>query len=139
MNSIAFLDFYKNLEDLQPVKRGSELSRDANRKYSRERRNDRGYKNPRGSDGRPRGRKKGRGGDDGDYTWLKINIGRRDGVSPPDLMKLINQNTRGKSIDLGRIDIQPTNTRFQVEKGAVEFLSVALRRKVFNGRRLRID
>ena len=54
-------------------------------------------------------------------------------------MKIINQNTRGKSIDLGRIDIQPTNTRFQVEKGAAEYLTTVLRRKVYNGRRIRID
>ena len=54
-------------------------------------------------------------------------------------MKIINQNTRGKTVDLGRIDIQPTSTRFQVDKGAAEFLSSVLRRKVYNGKRLRID
>ncbi len=134
-----FLDFYKNLEDMKPVKRGSELSRDANRKYSRERRDDRGYKGHRGSDGNPRGRRKDSRGADGDYQWLKINLGKRDGISAPELMKIINQNTRGKSVDLGRIDIQPSSTRFQVEKGAAEFLSSVLRRKVYNGRRLRID
>lgn len=136
-----FLDFYKNLEDLKPVKRGSELSHDANRKYSRERRNERGYsgKNPRGYDGKPRGRKNDRSRDAENYDWIKINLGKRDGMSAPELMKIINQNTRGKSVDLGRIDIQPTSTRFQVEKGAGEYLSTVLRRKVYNGKRLRLD
>ena len=73
------------------------------------------------------------------FVWLKINLGQRDGISVPDLMKIINQNTRGKSVDLGRIDIESSSTRFQVEKGAAEFLSKILSRKVHNGRRLRID
>ena len=133
-----FLDFYKDLEDLQPVKRGNDLNFRSNRDYSRDRRNDRRPGGHRGSDGRPRGRKRERG-EAGDYTWLKVNLGRRDGISPPELMKLINQNTRGKTVDLGRIDIQPTNTRFQVEKGAAEFLTMAMRRKVYNGKRVRID
>ncbi len=136
-----FLDFYKDVDDLQPVTRGSELSRDASKKYARERRNDRDYKGqggPRGSDGRPRGKKRDRG-DSGDYSWIKINLGKRDGLSAPELMKLVNQNTKGKSVDFGRIDIQPTSTRFQVDKGAVEYLSSVMRRKIFNGKRVRID
>lgn len=133
-----FLDFYKNLEDLKPVKRGNDLDFRSNRDYSRDRRNDRRPGGHRGSEGRPRGRRQERG-DSADYSWLKINLGRRDGISPPELMKMINQNTRGKTVDLGRIDIQPTSTRFQVEKSAVDFLTQALRRKVHNGKRLRIE
>ncbi len=133
-----FLDFYKNLEDLKPVKREKDLGFRSNRQYSRDRRNDRRTSGPRGSDGSPRGRKRDRG-DSGDYSWLKINLGKRDGISAPELMKLINQNTRGKTVDFGRIDIQPTSTRFQVEKGASEYLIQVLRRKIYNGKRIRIE
>ncbi|MDC7126727.1 MAG: DEAD/DEAH box helicase [Spirochaetales bacterium] len=131
-----FLDFYKNLDDLEVVKSTSRLSKDDNRRYSRDRRRDQ-YKGHRGSEGAKRGRK-GRG-NDGDYIWLKVNLGRRDGISAPELMKFINQNTRGKTVDFGRIDIQPTSTRFQVDKNAADFLGAALRRKVHNGKRIRID
>lgn len=136
-----FLEFYKKADDLRPVTRGNDLSYDSNRKYGRERRDSRDYRNPRGSDGNgPRGQRKSvRNKTSEGFTWLKINLGERDGISAGDLMKLINQNTRGKTVDLGRIDIQPQSTRFQVETGAASFLTETLRRKVHNGRRLRID
>lgn len=134
-----FLQFYKDADDLKPVQRGSDLNYRSNRDYSRDRRDSRG-RGPRGSDGYKRGQKGRRErGDSGNFSWLKINLGHRDGLTPGDLMKLINQHTRGNSVDLGRIDIQPSSTRFQVDKSGADFVSTVLSRKVHNGRRIRID
>lgn len=135
-----FLQFYKDADDLKPVQRGSELNYRSNRDFSRDRRDSRNS-GPRGSsDGYRRGQKGSRDrGDSGNFNWLKINLGHRDGLTPGDLMKLINQHTRGKSVDLGRIDIQPSSTRFQVDKTGADFVTTALSRKVHNGRRIRID
>ena len=77
--------------------------------------------------------------DDGNYRWIKINLGHRDGISASELIKIINQNTRGKKVDLGRIDIQATSSRIQVEKPAVDFLNQALKRKIHKGKRIRLE
>ncbi len=126
-----FLQFYKGLEDIKPVEKRSERSIGASRKYSRERRDARGES----------GKSRQRGGrsDNADFIWLKVNLGHRDNLQVGELFGLINQSTRGKQVEIGRIDIQPTSTRFQVEKGAAEFLKSVLKRKTFNGRRLRVD
>jgi ATP-dependent RNA helicase DeaD len=85
-----FLDDYRHGEDIiDPVP-------------EREDRNDR------------QGRRSSREQYDGNYTRLFINLGKTDGFYPEQLIELVNSNTRGKKIPIGKIDLLKTFSFFEV-------------------------
>ncbi len=113
-----FLDSYRNLPDLTPVSRPG---------TSREK--------PVGQTRIDRQSRRSAGGPHG---WITINSGKIGGVTPQKVISLINSCTRGKSVDIGKIDIGQDRTRVQVETGAVEFLLEALKRRKFQGKRMKV-
>jgi ATP-dependent RNA helicase DeaD len=48
------------------------------------------------------------------FTKLFISLGKSDGMYPRDLIELINKNTPGKMIPLGRIELNKKSTVFEV-------------------------
>jgi ATP-dependent RNA helicase DeaD len=59
------------------------------------------------------------------YSRLFINLGKKDGFYPEQLIELINKNTSGKKIPLGKIDLMKTFSFFEVEeKNAVKLIDV---------------
>jgi ATP-dependent RNA helicase DeaD len=48
------------------------------------------------------------------FTKLFISLGKQDGMYPKDLIELINKNTPGKMIPLGRIELNKRSTIFEV-------------------------
>lgn len=48
------------------------------------------------------------------FTRLFISLGKSDGMYPRDLIELINKNTPGKMIPLGRIELNKKSTIFEV-------------------------
>lgn len=121
-----FLDFYRDLKDIETLTLSDSprTSRDGGRSSS-----------PR--KGRGKGSRRDNSG--AGYSWLKVNMGRRDRIEVPHIIGLINQNTRGQSVDIGKIVIGDSNTRFQVESSSAEYVLGALKRKTFRGKRLRLE
>lgn len=48
------------------------------------------------------------------FTKLFISLGKKDGMYPKDLIELINKNTPGKMIPIGRIELNKKSTIFEV-------------------------
>jgi len=75
----------------------------------------------------------------GPMTGLAINLGRRNGLTPPDLIGLINRAARGPAFDIGRIEIGNDRSRFEVSGGDVHVLIQASGLPTYRGRRVRIE
>jgi ATP-dependent RNA helicase DeaD len=61
--------------------------------------------------------RRGRSGENesGKYVRLFINLGKKDGFYPEHLIDLINKNTSGRKIPLGKIDLMKNFSFFEVE------------------------
>ena len=70
---------------------------------------------------------------------LRVNVGRRQSILPPQLIGLVNQATRSRGIRLGRIDISTDWTDFQVEAASAERVEQALRGMEYRGVQIRVD
>ena len=58
----------------------------------------------------------------GNYTRLFINLGKTDGFFPEQLIELVNSNTRGRKVPIGKIDLLKTFSFFEVEAGYADDL-----------------
>lgn len=70
------------------------------------------------------------------YERLFINAGKADGFFAADLIELINENVQGDRVDVGRIDLLPGYSLFDVRKGSGQRVASALRNADFFGKRL---
>ena len=110
-----FLDYYKNAKDIDiPDERKSEPM------------------------GKSRPDFQNRTTDEG-YTRLFINMGKMDGLFPNNLIDLINQNTRGKRINLGKIELLKSFSFFEVENFAVDTIIKSLSSLQFNERNISVE
>ena len=102
------LDYYRDMPDI-------DLNADA--KKERSERGDRKDKKgrERGGERRERGDKDRRTAEDG-YDRLMVNIGKAQGFFPGNLMDLINRSVVGSKPEIGRIDLMPEYTIFDVRK-----------------------
>ena len=67
------------------------------------------------------------------FSAFALNIGREDGLTPRDLMALINKHSRRRGIEVGGIRIYDTDTRFEIdEESAPDFVN-DFKRAIFNG------
>lgn len=72
------------------------------------------------------------------YTRLFINLGKMDGLYPKELIGLVNDNTRGERINLGRIDLMREFSFFEVENQQVKTLIKSMKNSTFRNRRVDI-
>jgi ATP-dependent RNA helicase DeaD len=75
----------------------------------------------------------------GNYKRLFINLGKTDGFYPEQLIELVNKNTSGKKIPLGKIDLLKTFSFFEVEEEYADYLIGALNSSKFNDRRVAVE
>jgi ATP-dependent RNA helicase DeaD len=75
----------------------------------------------------------------GNYTRLFINLGKSDGFFPEQLIELVNSNTRGKKVPIGKIDLLKTFSFFEVEAGYANDLIGALNNATFDNRRVAVE
>jgi len=75
----------------------------------------------------------------GDYKRLFINLGKTDGFYPEQLIDLVNRNTSGRKVQLGKIDLLKTFSFFEVESESADFLIDALNNAKFNDRRVAVE
>jgi ATP-dependent RNA helicase DeaD len=110
-----FLDDYRNGEDvIDPV---------SDREFSSER----------------SGRRESREEYPGNYTRLFINLGKTDGFFPEQLIELVNSNTKGKKVPIGKIDLLKTFSFFEVEPSYADELIKVLNNATFDNRRVAVE
>ena len=95
-----FLEYYRDAEDLNAV-----LEREKENKRNRNKRD-------RDRDG---GGRRGDRNGGGNFVSMRINLGRKDGLSPKSVISLFNQNIPGKKIDLGDIRVDGFQTIVEVD------------------------
>ena len=91
--------------------------------------------------GRERGEKRGKrnahGAEEG-YTRLFLNVGKVDGFYAKEVMKLINDNVRGK-VEIGRIDLMKNFSFFEVPEAEAERVLQGLAKAQVKGRRITVE
>jgi ATP-dependent RNA helicase DeaD len=73
------------------------------------------------------------------YSRLFINLGKSDGFYAEQLISLVNTNTRGRKIPIGKIDLLKGFSFFEVEKRFAGDLIGALDNKKFNRKRVAVE
>ena len=119
MQFSQMLTYYKGLPDMKPV---SEREGPSHGRSRDDRRNQ--HRNPQ-SRGQRGGSSRYSGVETG-FAGIKINLGKNDGISPPDLIGLVNQTTRNRNIEIGRIKINDSWSSLQVEGEFGQAVSSAL-------------
>jgi ATP-dependent RNA helicase DeaD len=89
--------------------------------------------------GRSSGRRDSREQYPGNYTRLFINLGKTDGFFPEQLIELVNSNTKGRKVPIGKIDLLKTFSFFEVEAGYADELIKALSNATFDNRRVAVE
>jgi ATP-dependent RNA helicase DeaD len=121
-----FFDYYNKAGDLNASGRGG--------------RDDEGF-----SDRRERGeRGERRGGRDRDKqeegkTRFFVNLGRRDGLNPGGLLRVICDSTRLDSSSIGRIDITPSFSFFEADDEHVDAILNKANGSEFEGQQVNIE
>ncbi|MDE6478749.1 MAG: DEAD/DEAH box helicase [Muribaculaceae bacterium] len=125
------LEYYRDMPDI-------DLNADA--KKERSERGDRKDKKGRERSGerRERGDKDRRTAEDG-YERLMVNIGKAQGFFPGNLMDLINRSVVGSKPEIGRIDLLPEYTLFDVRKQDARKVVDALKNSDFFGRKIKAE
>ena len=75
----------------------------------------------------------------GKYTRLFINLGKSDGFYPEQLIDLVNTNTKGRKIPIGKIDLLKSFSFFEVEAGHADDLIGALNKSKFMSRKVAVE
>ena len=73
------------------------------------------------------------------FTRLFINLGRMDGIRPPDIIGLVNDYIPGKKIDIGRIDLMKNFSFFEVREADSKKVVKGLKNINFLGRRVAVE
>ncbi len=100
-----FLEYYKNAPDLN-------------------------VPDERDSGQRDRG---GRRGSNKDFKRLFVNIGKNHGLNPQRLMGLVNEATKERNIEIGRIDVMKSFSFFEIDKQYTDKVLDGLNDAVFEG------
>jgi ATP-dependent RNA helicase DeaD len=74
----------------------------------------------------------------GNFAKVFFNLGKKDQITPKALIDLINKHTKGKSLRIGRIDLQRNFSLVEIEPQFVDLLVKALDGKVIHGFTLQV-
>ncbi len=120
-----FLDYYRNAPELEApdARRGSDYSE----RFSDDRKRSRGERSDRNGRQAEPGMKR-----------LFINIGKNDNFRPTNLIEMINRQCK-KRIEIGRIDLMPSFSFFEVEEQAASSVLEALGNENYHGRRVNVE
>ena len=67
------------------------------------------------------------------FLTFKINAGFQDGLNPPRLIGLINEQTRNRNIEVGRIEIGQNDSFFEIDKDFKDLVMTSFRDVIFEG------
>ncbi len=144
-----FLDYYRTAAEIKVPEDHGRNSQDAGdrdgRRRNRKDRDDSGSRERSFDRGSDRGfdRSSDRGFDrssekSSDFSKMFINIGKMDGINPRQIIDLINFNTPGKKVGIGRIDLMKTFSFFEIENSYAHEIIRLLKNKKHNDRKLNI-
>jgi ATP-dependent RNA helicase DeaD len=134
-----FLDYYSHAKDISTPDEGSYRDEGGSRREGRrrgERETERGRDRDRGRE--PSDRRRNQKTDEG-YTRMFINVGKLDGLNPGGLIELINKSMPGKRIPVGRIDLLPKFSFFEVESSFSKMILEDMKEANYNGTPVAID
>ncbi len=114
-----FLAYYADAPEIEPVSSG------------REKRDKKGEK---GAKGQKRGANKTSEG----YRKLFINLGKKDGFYPGELMQFLNKNVHGH-VEVGHIDLLTTMSYFEVPEEDAERVAKYINGQHYKGREVRCN
>jgi ATP-dependent RNA helicase DeaD len=77
--------------------------------------------------------------DKGDLTRLVINLGRKDGLKPGDLINIINSSTPGMKVGIGRIELRTDHSFFEVESRFVKQVLTIMKRARYIDRKVQVS
>jgi ATP-dependent RNA helicase DeaD len=120
-----FLDYYRGQDDI-------EVPTESDRRSSRGDRS--GSFRPRGERSEHGARKAESG-----YTRFFINMGKTDKFYARELIGLINSNTHGKRVDVGRIDLMKSFSFFEVAQDQAHLVEQSLNGLQWNGRKVAVE
>jgi len=133
-----FLEYYKNAPDLNE-------KADSRKKITERRSDSRGDgrsgegRGSRGGEGRGSRGGEGRGSRGGSFTRFFINVGKKDGVIPKNIIGMINDNAQDRDINIGAIDLKDSFSFFEVgEKHAAKVLN-SFYNTTFKGHRVKVE
>lgn len=112
------LDYYKDAPDIDFI----------DEKPSKERKS----KNERPRDAREKDRRTAEEG----MSRIYVNLGKADGFFAGNLIDMLNHTVQGKRVDVGRIDLFPNYSLFDVEKDAARRVVGGLKNAEFYGKRV---
>jgi ATP-dependent RNA helicase DeaD len=124
-----FLSYYKNTPDLTPVVEGSGSS------GGRAKGNSFGSRGKTRSGDRDRGRQ-GRG--NAGFASLIINLGKKERILPNQIIGIINESTRQRNIEIGKIVIGEISTRVDVDENYADSVIQAISGFKYKGRDVRM-
>jgi len=75
----------------------------------------------------------------GSFTRLFINLGKSDGLSPEQLIELINKHTRGKKVPIGKIELLKSFSFFEVDESYSDNLITSLNNMKHAGRKITVE
>ncbi|GAK56171.1 hypothetical protein U27_03133 [Candidatus Vecturithrix granuli] len=117
-----FLDYYKDIEDLNPPEEPQERKARKKKDFSDKR-----------PDRRSDKRGENRVAEEG-FTRFFINLGFKDSVGPRDLIGLINRCTRKRDIEIGRIDLMKSFSFFEADERFSHTILSGFKGIEYNGR-----
>ena len=74
-----------------------------------------------------------------DFEILSVNVGRKQGVTPIELISLVNRITKSNEIEIGSIDIRQSYTIFEIDKSITKSLIKSSSNLDFNGTDLKVS
>jgi ATP-dependent RNA helicase DeaD len=75
----------------------------------------------------------------GNFIRLFINLGKSDGFYPEQLIALVNENTKGRQIPIGKIDLMKSFSFFEAGSDQAGELMSSLNYKKFMGKRIVLE
>ena len=75
----------------------------------------------------------------GNYKRLFINLGKSDGFYPEQLIELVNTNTPGRKIPIGKIDLMKSFSFFEVDPDHADEVIEALNNSKFMNRKVAVE
>ena len=120
-----FLEYYSNAEEVESL--------DADQKRG-EKKEERSKRKDRGGNKEKRNRVAEKG-----YTRIFITLGKKDGIAPTKIIDLINRNTKGDRVQVGRIDLMQNFSFFEVIESQANLVTRALNGITIKGRKLVVE
>lgn len=122
-----FLEYYKNAPDLNKNAESKRDSKDGrkgdNRRERRERNSESG----------------GRRRSNDNFARFFINIGKKSGIVPKNIIGMINDYTHDRDIRVGDIDIKDSFSFFEVDKKSAGKILKAFKNAKFKGQRVNVE